>query len=77
MAGGGELEGGRAVGGRVHLVLPRLEVDHERAHDLRLVLDHEHPGHLGYLPSAGADRAVADGAGTDGAGTGGAVGFMR
>jgi hypothetical protein len=45
VAGGGELEGGGAVVGRVDLVLARLEVDHEGAHDLRLVVDHEHPGH--------------------------------
>ncbi|GGR85718.1 hypothetical protein GCM10010284_18600 [Streptomyces rubiginosohelvolus] len=47
MAGGGELEGGRPVGRGVDLVLAGLQVDHEGADDLRLVVDHKHPGHRG------------------------------
>lgn len=49
VAGGGELEGGGTVVGRVDLVLAGLEVDHQGAHDLRFVVDHEHPGHRGCL----------------------------
>ena len=34
-----------AVGSEVHLVAPRDQVHLERALDLRLVVDHEHPCH--------------------------------
>ncbi len=47
VARGGQLERGGPVGRGVHLVLARLQVDHEGAYDLRLVVDHKHPGHRG------------------------------
>ena len=61
VAGGGELEGGGAVGGRVDLVLACLEVDHEGAHDLRLVVDHQHPGHEACLSGSASPLLVRAG----------------
>src|SRR5690606_23321051 len=60
---GGQSQGAGPVLGGVDVVRACLEVDHEGAHDRRLVVDHQHTGH-GNCLSGTAGSAGRAGSGT-------------
>src|SRR6266545_382819 len=54
MVVGGGAQGGGAISGGVHVVVPRAQIDPQRAHDLRLVVDDQDASH----EAAGRERIM-------------------